>query len=75
LISLQLFIAATKYLREINLKEKKFILSHGFSPWLFGSVAFMPAVRQNSMQKHVTKESSPPYGGQDAISFKGMPVM
>jgi hypothetical protein len=30
----------TKYLREINLKEERFILAHHFSPWSADSIAW-----------------------------------
>jgi hypothetical protein len=42
----------TKFLREINIKKKMFILVHGlrdFSSWLLGPVALIPDVKQHNM--------------------------
>jgi hypothetical protein len=56
------FVAVTKYLREIKLKENRFILDHGFqsismsmalNPWLAGSVAFMAVARQKHHGRRV----------------------
>jgi hypothetical protein len=39
----------TKHLRRTNSQKKRFILAHGFSPWLAGSIVFGPVVNQEIM--------------------------
>jgi hypothetical protein len=47
----KLSVTVTKYLKEVSLKEKRFIQAHsfkGFSPWSLGLTVLRPMVRQPS---------------------------
>jgi hypothetical protein len=54
----ELSISVTKYLRGINLQEKRFILAHGFrdfSSWVVGSIVSGPGVRQSIVMEGCRK--------------------
>jgi hypothetical protein len=55
----------TKYLKEVNLKEERFNLAYGFSPWLLGPVAFRHVACNISWQKCLAEESCSLNGGQE----------
>jgi hypothetical protein len=73
----------TKYLRQINLKEKQFILTDGLEG--FKSIVYEPVVRQNNMAGNVwwsraaylmvARSKEGERGWCVNIPFKGMPPM
>jgi hypothetical protein len=74
----------TKYLREINLKEKRVIWVHSFrrfSPWLLGlrqgRTSWQRVCGRAKLLMHVDQEAKKENGGsqeQDTL-FKGMPLV
>jgi hypothetical protein len=65
----QLYIAVTKYLKEINLKEEMFILGHSFrdfSPWFTCLHCFwVHGEAEHHGGEHMVEQSSSPYGRQE----------
>jgi hypothetical protein len=48
-----------------NLKEGRFILSHGFRifhPWTLGSIISRPVMRQNIIARHTAEQSCSLHG-------------